>query len=57
VQSLVYPYDAVGNVMQIDDYSYGPPQYQAFQYDELDRLTRAEVYNGVAGNFGPQVDA
>jgi len=52
LQSLVYQYDAVGNVTQIDDYKAGLPQYHTFQYDALNRLTQAQASGGSYGDYG-----
>ena len=54
-----------GGTIYIDSYSevstsgltWTSGHRQSHSYDELDRLTRTEAYNGVDGNYGPQVYA
>ncbi|MCX6083247.1 MAG: hypothetical protein NTW32_27280, partial [Chloroflexi bacterium] len=47
MQSLsFYQYDAVGNILQIQDFS--APETQTFAYDDLDRLTSASATVGPA---------
>lgn len=51
--NLQYNYDAVGNVLNIQDYVSGNPQTQSFGYDDLYRLTSAGASGGSLGNYGP----
>jgi hypothetical protein len=39
-------YDAVGNVLRIEDWKAGAPQYQVFTYDNLNRLASAYADGG-----------
>ena len=50
LQDLRYTYDAVGNVLTIQDYKAGNPQAQTFHYDSLDRLKDAQATGGTNGN-------
>ncbi len=50
LQDLRYTYDAVGNVLTIQDYKAGNPQTQTFTYDSLDRLLTAGATGGTGGN-------
>jgi RHS repeat-associated protein len=51
-QDLNYTYDKNGNITEIQDYVSGAPQYQQFEYDNLDRLKKARAFNGWRGNYG-----
>jgi hypothetical protein len=53
LQDLRYAYDAMGNVLTLQDYwnNNGGPQTQSFTYDALDRLTSAQAIGGLFGNF------
>jgi YD repeat-containing protein len=53
-QDLRYTYDAVGNVLTIQDYKAGSPQTQTFTYDALDRLETAGAAGGTGGTYGPE---
>jgi len=53
-QKLAYTYDAVGNVMSITDYKAGGTQIQAFTYDTLDRLEKAQASGGTGGTYAQQ---
>jgi RHS repeat-associated protein len=44
-------YDAVGNLLGIEDYVMGSPQVQTFQYDVLNRLTSAVATGGANGTY------
>ena len=50
LQNSTYNYDSVGNIETITDSLLGP-QTQAFQYDELDRLTNSNVTGGTNGLY------
>jgi RHS repeat-associated protein len=50
LQDLRYVYDAVGNVVTIEDWKAGSPQTQSFTYDALDRLKTA-VASGGSGAY------
>jgi RHS repeat-associated protein len=52
--NLSYNYDAVGNVLSIQDVISGTIQTQSFTYDGLDRLTSAGASGGNYGNYGPE---
>lgn len=54
LQWLTYVYDAVGNVVQIDDWNTGFPQTQSFGYDALYRLTSAAASGGSYGNYAAE---
>ncbi len=51
LQNLEYGYDAVGNVEWIKDWVAGSPQLQSYTYDDLDRLTGADVTGGSGGLY------
>ncbi len=53
LQDLRYTYDAMGNVLTLQDYwnNNGGPQTQTFTYDALYRLTSAQVVGGLFGNY------
>ncbi len=51
LQDLRYTYDAVGNVLSIEDYKAASPQTQAFTYDGLNRMLTAEVTGGITGTY------
>jgi RHS repeat-associated protein len=53
LQDLRYSYDAMSNVLTLQDYwnNNGGPQTQSFTYDALDRLTSAQAVGGLFGNF------
>ncbi|HKZ54828.1 MAG TPA: RHS repeat-associated core domain-containing protein, partial [Anaerolineales bacterium] len=51
LQDLRYGYDAVGNILSIEDWAAGPPQLQSYGYDALDRLLSAEVTGGAEGLY------
>ena len=57
LQDLRYTYDAVGNVLTIQDYKAGSPQTQAFAYDSQGRLTSAQASGGTGGTYGPEAYA
>jgi len=44
-------YDAVGNLLRIEDWKAGSPQVHAYSYDERDRLLSASVTGGLGGNY------
>ncbi len=50
LQNYTYDYDPVGNISTITDSQAGP-QTQTFTYDELDRLTNANVTGGTDGLY------
>ncbi len=50
-QDLRYTYDAMGNVLTIQDYYAGNPQTQTFAYDAADRLTTAVASGGSGGTY------
>jgi RHS repeat-associated protein len=51
LQNLIYTYDAVGNILFIDDYKMGSPQKQTFTYDNADRLESAAASGGTNGTY------
>ena len=56
LQDLRYTYDAVGNVLSIQDWKAGAPgspQTQSFSYDPLNRLKTAQADPG-GGSYGPE---
>jgi hypothetical protein len=55
LQKLHYTYDAMGNVLSIQDYKMGNPyQTQTFTYDNLYRLISAQASGGTQGYYGPE---
>jgi RHS repeat-associated protein len=50
MQNLTYVYDAVGNVQSVTD-GKNSNQIQDFEYDPLDRLTRAETTGGGVSTY------
>jgi RHS repeat-associated protein len=53
LQDLRFTYDAVGNVLTIQDYKAGSPQTQMFTYDDANRITSARASGGTGGTYGP----
>lgn len=51
LMSYGYGYDAVGNIITINDWIIGGPQAQTFSYDSLNRLTSAIATSGAYGNY------
>ncbi|OGO38937.1 MAG: hypothetical protein A2W35_16970 [Chloroflexi bacterium RBG_16_57_11] len=53
LQDLQYAYDAMGNVLTLQDYwnFNGGPQTLTFDYDDLYRLTSAQAVGGLYGNY------
>jgi RHS repeat-associated protein len=43
LQNIVYTYDPVGNITQITDTGSALPKSTTYQYDDLSRLTRADI--------------
>jgi RHS repeat-associated protein len=52
LQELRYPaYDGVGNLLRREDGQAGSPQTESFAYDDLDRLTNADVTGSTVGDY------
>jgi len=56
LQAISYTYDALGNVLTIQNHKagVGSPQTQRFGYDSLDRLITATVSGGTGGLYAPE---